>query len=113
MVTISQVKRGLLNYADIEILSKMPSGIKKIAVGAALSLYVNSIDNVMAHPVIKTLGIIDENGYVNVDALADAVRGNIPEVGAKVDIDVLGIHLGDMILRREDIDMIKSAIMSA
>ena len=113
MVTISQVKRGLLNYADIEILSKMPSGFKKIAVGAALSLYVGSLDNIMGHPIIKTLGIIDQDGYVNVDALADSIKSNIPEVGAKIDIDVVGIHLGDMILRRDDIDMIKSAIMSA
>lgn len=117
MVTKDQVKRGLSRYVDTEITAKLPVGtVKKVLVGTAISLFMGNIEknieHLSAHPLVKTLGIIDEHGHYDVDRLAEEIKRNMSDEGMKFDIDVLGMHVGEMTFRRSDVDTLRNYIAS-
>ena len=37
----------------------------------------------------------------------------MPPEGVKIDLDIMGIHLGDMTLHRSDIDVLRSHIIGS
>lgn len=119
MVNIGQIKRGLANFVDREILNKIPGGtLKKTAVGTMMGLYINNVERLLSateaqNPFISALGIVDADGNIDVNVLADALKQNVPESGMRIDIDVLGFHLGDMTLRPADVDLLRSYILNA
>ena len=116
MATTNQIKRGLANYADSEILPKIPGGsFKKIAIGTALGLMLDNVDHMFGSEdsmLVSLLGIKDRD-EIDVHKIADHLKANMPEEGIKVDLKVMGMHLGDMILYRRDIDDILRYIASA
>ena len=118
MVNTAQIKRGLASFADDEILNKIPGGtLKKTLIGAAVGLYITNLEKNLAgiskSPFVSALGVIDDAGGVDLDALTDAIKKNIPEIGVHIDLDVMGFHLGDMTLHRSDIDSLRTHILSA
>ena len=118
MVNIGQIKRGLANFVDREILNKIPGGtLKKTAVGTMMWLYIYNAVRLLStdshNPFISALGIVDADGNIDVNVLADALKQNVPESGRRIDIDVLGFHLGDMTLRPADVDLLRSYILNA
>ena len=118
MVNTNQIKRGLANFADAEIVSKIPGGtMKKTLVGTAIGLYIGNMDKILSNglknPFVSALGVIDEAGNVDIDTLADALKKNISDGGVRVDLDFMGFHLGDMTLHRQDIDVLRTHILSA
>jgi hypothetical protein len=118
MVNVGQIKRGLANFVDREILTKIPGGtLKKTAVGTMMGLYINNVERLLStdsqNPFISALGIVDADGNIDVNVLADALKQNVPESGMRIDIDVLGFHLGDMTLRPADVDLLRSYILNA
>jgi hypothetical protein len=117
MVTIEKVKKGLANFADREIISKIPDVGKKILVGAALSLYLSNLENLIMqykdNAFVAALGVIHPDGGIDIERLAEAVKPHIPEDGAQINVDVIGLHLADMKLHRSDIDNIVAHIINA
>jgi hypothetical protein len=116
MVTIEQVKRGLANFVDREIMPHVPMGtLKKTLVGTVIGLFLSNLDKAIANNggLISMLGITDEEGRIDIDKLADAVRENMSDEGIRVDLDIMGIHLGDMTLRRSDIDVLRNHVVNA
>lgn len=113
MVTMDKVKRGLANYADAEIVSKIPSGFKRVAVGTAISLYLKNLDKIADNALIKGLGIFADDGSVDVDTLAEAVKSNIPESGMKTSLDLMCMHIADMTLHKSDIDNMRYMIVES
>ena len=118
MVNTNQIKRGLANFVDAEILNKIPGGtMKKTLLGAAAGLYIANMDktitNISQNPLIAALGVINEAGEVDIDTLTDALKKIIPDVGVHVDLDLAGFHIGDMTLHRSDIDVLRTHILSA
>lgn len=117
MVTKDQIKRGLSRYVDAEIVPRLPGGsVKKVIIGTALSLFMGNIekniDHLSDHPLIKTLGLIDESGRYDIDRLAEEVKRNMSDEGMKFCIDVLGMHVGDMTFHRSDVDSLRNHINS-
>ena len=109
MATIEQVKRGLSSYIDTEILPAIPGGtVRKVVIGTAAVMLLNNMEKALAdavsNPALRTLGIVTEEGGINVDALADALRHNITDDGMRLNLEVMGFRLGDMTFKREDID---------
>jgi hypothetical protein len=116
MVTIEQVKRGLANFVDREIMPHVPGGtLKKTLVGTVIGLYLGNLDKALANGggLISALGITDAENRIDIDKLADEVKKNMSDEGIRVDLDIMGIHLGDMTLRRSDIDVLRSHIVNA
>lgn len=118
MVNTNQIKRGLANFVDAEIVSKIPGGtLKRTLLGTAMGLYIGNIDKILSNgmksPLISALGVIDDAGNVDIDTLTDALKKNISDVGIHFDLDIMGLHLGDMTLHRQDIDVLRTHILSA
>ena len=118
MVTIDKFKKGLANYADAEIVSKIPeNGFKKIMIGTAISLYINNLEKIVMSQkdnfYVAALGVVQPDGAVDAERIAEAIKKNIPSQGARVNVDILGTHIADMTLYPNDIDNILYHINNA
>ena len=118
MVNIDQVKRGLANFVDSEILNKIPGGsLKKTLIGTAVGLYLSNFEKLIAgisgNALIAGLGVIDEHGNIDIDRLAEEMKKNIPSEGIRIDLDIMGLHLGDMTLHASDVETLRMHIVNA
>lgn len=77
MITIDQAMRGVMRFADAEIGPHLPTG-KAIGLGVALSLIAEGgKEQLLAlreNPLIKTMGVMDESGSIDLDRLYTAAR---------------------------------------
>ena len=118
MVTIGQIKKGLASFVDAEILTKIPAGtLKRTLIGAGAGLYLANLEKTLSgasqSALVAGLGVADEHGNVDIDRLAEELRRNMPPEGVKINLDVMGVHLGDMTLHQSDIDTLRHHITSA
>ena len=118
MVNMNQFRRGITAYADNEILNKLPAtGLKKLGFGTAITLFVANVDRIIAEysksPIMGLLGVMDTDGTVNIDALAEALKKNMGDSGEHVEVNAFGVHLGDITLHRADVDTLRSYILNA
>lgn len=93
MITIDQIIRGMSRFADTEIIPHLPTG-KGIAAGIALSLVMDGgkqqILALREHPAVKMLGIMDEDGKVDLDRLYSAARPKMEGQKLPVNIPLIG-----------------------
>lgn len=79
--------RGLMDYADAEIMGKLPTSGKWV-VGTAIGLANNKVTDVIealrTNTIAHMLGIMDEDGMVDVDALIDAMKSSADKYGKLV-----------------------------
>lgn len=77
MVTIDQMTRGVMRFADTEIGPHLPTG-KAIGLGVALSLVAEGgrerLLTLRENPLIKAMGVMDESGNIDLDRLYNAAR---------------------------------------
>ena len=76
MVSMDQVKNGLIRYIESDIMPHL-DGIKKIALGLYTGLAAdNAVKMALQytqHPAVAMLNVIDEAGNVDIDKLYNAV----------------------------------------
>lgn len=118
MVTRGQITRGLANFVDAEILPSIPGGtLKRTIIGTGVGLYLGNLEHTLEaiskNAYVVALGVTDEHGNVDIDKLAEELKKNMPPEGVKIDLDIMGIHLGDMTLHRSDIDVLRSHIIGS
>lgn len=109
--TVDQVMTGIINYADSEIMGKLPTSGKWImgtAIGLATTKTNNIVDALRENAIAKMLGIIDDNGNVDVDALIGAMRQAADKYG-KVSFDIPMI--GTMTFSASDVDRLRTFIV--
>lgn len=92
--TSEQIINGLLNYADTEVMTKLPTSGKWV-MGTAIMLASNKIpiivDNLKESPVVKMLGIVDEEDNIDADALINAMRSASEKYGSMtLDVPLVG-----------------------
>lgn len=95
MISISQIKSGLSNYVDCEMLPSMAdAGYKKIifATGAAivLSRLETALVKFKSNSVLIALDIFDAEGNVDIDIVVDELCKNVPRSGLSMDIPFIG-----------------------
>lgn len=105
MVTIEQIERGVASYLDEELMPNLPqNGIQKVMAGTAISLVIRKSGNIVKEltnqPFVKMLGIMDEEGSVDIDVLKDELKHNITDEGIVVDFPLIGT----MTFHRSDVD---------
>ena len=115
MVNIDKIKRGLANYADSEIISKIPGGgLKKVLIGTGLSLYISNLEKIVLdnkdNVFVAGLGVIHTDGSVEIERLAEAVKMHMPDEGVHVTLALFGV---EMKLHKNDIDGMVSYILNA
>lgn len=106
-----QVVNGIINYADNEIMSKLPTASKWI-MGTGLVLAANKANKVAEslrdNAIVKMLDVMDEDGMVEVDELIDAMKASADKYG-KVSVDVSMI--GKLTFSSSDIDDLRRYIV--
>lgn len=105
-----QVINGIINYADNEVMHKLPTTGKWImgtVIGIASNKASKVIDNLKSNPIIVALDIIDENGNIDADTLLQAMKESANHYG-NVTLEVPMV--GKLTFSSSDIDMLKSYI---
>lgn len=105
-----QVVQGIINYADAEVMGKLPTTSKWIvgtAIGIASRKVNNVIDALRENSIVTTLDIIDEDGYIDVDDLIESMKEAAERYG-NITLDLSMI--GKMTFSADDVDRLRSYI---
>jgi hypothetical protein len=117
MVTATQIKRGLGSFISREILPNIPGGtLKRVAIGTVLDLFLDNIEKSLTDTgsaLYSMLGIGDGAGNVDISKLAEKIKANMTDDGMRIDLNVWGFKLGDMVLHKGDIDNLVRHIVNA
>ena len=93
MVNATQIINGVVKYIDAEILSKI-NGWQKWVLGAGAGIAVGragQIFNTIAnHPMVKMLGVVDEQGMVDIDMLHKEFAKQAAKGPVTFDVPMLG-----------------------
>ena len=93
MVTIDQAMRGVAQYADNKIIPHLPTG-KGIGAGIALALIMDGgkarLLKLRENPAVQMMGIMDEDGIIDIDRLYNAARTRVDGKKIPWDIPVIG-----------------------
>lgn len=104
MVTMEQVKNGLIKYIDADIMPHL-TGLRKIGMGVYVALAADkAVEMVMQyreHPAVAVLGVIDSEGNVDIDRLYQAVAPMV-QGGEKIPVDIPLI--GEIRMDKTDIE---------
>lgn len=104
MVTMQQVKNGLVKYIDTDVLPHL-TGIKKLGLGVYTALAADNLAGVLEqhkdHPAVSVLKIIDKDGNVDIDKLYQALAPQFSN-GEKQTISIPLI--GDLTVDRSDLE---------
>lgn len=97
MVSIDSVERGMAAYIDHELLQKIDtSGIKGFGLGMAATLLIKRGGRLLREyaklPILQQLGLVSQDGSIDLEALRDAAMSRIPQSGLPIDLP-MGICL--------------------
>lgn len=116
MVTLGQIQHGIARYVDAQIMPQLPQtgamdGLKKLGVGVATAYAAKNIDKVLSglkgNQFLTALGVIDVNGDIDVEGLAEIAKEKIPESGLRVTVPILN----ELTFYRTDVDALLSYIV--
>ena len=93
MITVDQAMRGVVRFIDTEILPHLPTG-KGIGAGIAVALIMDGgKERILAlreNPLIKTMGVMDESGNIDLDRLYNAARPRFDGQKLPVTLPLIG-----------------------
>lgn len=94
MVTYQAVVKGISNFIDNEILKKL-SGTSKMLMGVGMGVALKRSENIFNvlknNSIIKILGIIDEQGNIDVEVLHDELKKQVEKEEITIDVPAIGI----------------------
>lgn len=104
MVSVNQIEQGIASFLDTEFMPNLPqNGIQKVMAGTAISLIIKRSGNIVReftnNSFVKMLGIMDEEGNMDIDILRSELKANMPETGVVMDLPMIGtltFHKGDV-----------------
>lgn len=113
MVNANQLINGIARYVDQEIIDKLPT-MGKWIVGAGVGVVSERVNNVVielqSNSVMKALNVVDDDGYIDIDILANKLKESAEKYG-KVTIDVP--LMGSITFSYADIDKLRDYIVRA
>lgn len=90
MATTEQIKTGIGSYIQTRLMPRL-DGKRQFLLGTVYGLCMNKMDALIAqaaqNPMARTLGIVRENGEIDVDALHSAACAQMQEQG-KLTIEI-------------------------
>lgn len=110
MVTMEQIRRGIMAYADAEIVPAL-DGIKQVLVGAGLEFYIRK----KLPDMVSGLGIAEADGTIDLDMLADILKARVEKLpnGIELRLPLNPMNRADVDvfrLRSKDIDALAKYI---
>ena len=114
MVTQEQMIKGLSAYLDREMMPKIhmePWKMFTIGTGAAVLVkrLAKATETLKDNKMLNALGVVDADGNIDIDILAETAKTNIPPEGLRIPVPVLG----EIILHPSDIDILYQMIGGA
>lgn len=104
LVTMNQVKNGLVKYIDTDVLPHL-TGIKKIGLGVYTALAADNVVGLMEkykdHPAVSVLNVIDADGNIDIDKLYQSISPMF-DSGERQSINIPLI--GELIVDRTDLE---------
>lgn len=94
MVTVEQIKAGLGDYLQAKMMPRLDSK-RQFVLGMAYGLGAGRLDALIAeagkNQIVKAMGLIDENGRVDIDALYNAAAAQMQaQQRLQIDIPLMG-----------------------
>lgn len=87
MVTITQVQKGLATFVDNEMMKNMKgvqSWLFGASAGIALSRTGEIFQSIKDNPIVKALGVITEDGEIDIDLISDELMKQAEKTGSRV-----------------------------
>jgi hypothetical protein len=115
MVHKSSLIPGVSKFIDESVLSHYPAtSMKRILMAGAVSLYLKQnegiVDTITSNPLFSGLGVIHDNGMINIDAVKDVLKTEIDKAGfMRLSLPLIG----DIDFTTEDIDCLYRFITEA
>lgn len=105
MVSVNKIERGVAKYVDTEIMPHLDAnGVEKVVIGTAVSLLIRRSGAIIGeyknNKLVKMLGVIDNDGNIDIDMLSEELKKNVSKEGIKVDVPIIGT----MTFHKSDID---------
>ena len=99
MVTVEQIKAGIGDYLQAKIMPRLDSK-RQFVLGMAYGMGAGKIDALIAeagkNQIVKAMGLIDENGRVDIDALYNAAIAQMQaQQQLQIDIPLMGAFTFD------------------
>lgn len=100
MVSVNDITNGITKYIDTEFLALLPeTGLQRLMVGTAVAIVIKK-RTPEAVSVVKALGLMDNEGNVDIDTLKTEVQNRMPATGLQMEVPSLGI----ITFKKDDID---------
>lgn len=113
MVTIRQMENGIARFLDTELLSKMQGTWQKVVAGTATGILIKKSENIFNslsnNEIVKMMGIISEDGMIDIDLLREELKNNVPDSGVQIDLPMVG----RVTIKKEDVDKLYACIINA
>lgn len=106
-VTREQIANGINAYVDAMVIPQLPTAGKWI-VGTAVGLSMSNIDSYINSSAFSMLGIVNDQGLVDIDKLAEAVKQNAVKYGK---LQLSFPYVGTMTFCSDDIDDLRRYIV--
>lgn len=112
MVSIDQIERGVVQYAQNELLPHMEeTGIQRFVVGMAMGRFIKAwrikLEKMMKDDFVKSLGYFDEDGNVDLEALRDECKAQMSAKGLVYEHKLIG----KLTFEKSDVDVLYKYIM--
>lgn len=115
MVHKSSLIPGLSKFIDDSVLAHYPAtSMKRIMMAGAISLYLKQnegiVDTLTSNPLFTGLGVIHDNGMVDIDPVRDVLKTEIKKAGfMRLSLPIVG----DIDFTTEDVDALYKAVVEA
>ena len=110
MIPYTKVINGITRYIDDEIVNKL-AGLQKWAVGTAAGIMLakgtDMFNGLKTSPLIKSMGIINENDEVDVELIYRELKKQAQKGAVTFDIPLLGA----LTLNEQDVDKLYNKII--
>ena len=115
MVHKSSIIPGFSKFIDESVLAHYPAtSMKRIIMAGAVSLYLKRnegiVDSLTSNPLFTGLGVVKDNGMMDLDAVKDTLKAEISKAGfMRLSIPMVG----DVDFTTEDVDALYKYIVEA
>ena len=115
MVHKSSVIPGISRFIDENVLAHYPAtSMKRILMAGAVSLYLKQnegiVDTLTSNPLFSGLGVVHENGMLNIDPVRDVLKTEINKAGfMRLAVPIVG----DVDFTTDDVDALYKFIVEA
>jgi hypothetical protein len=96
MVHKSSIVPGISKFIDENVLAHYPAtSMKRIMMAGAVSLYLKQngglVDTISSNPLFSSLGVVHDNGMIELEPLRDALKYEINKAGfMRLNIPLIG-----------------------